>query len=102
MSNTRDEELCVSRGPDTSSYTLDLEFVSERVLTCPNCGSDDCRSNHIDEAAIRRAAQYATTLRELGRYADASDLLARLASVKIVNFLRKKWRCRFCEAHFDE
>lgn len=76
--------------------------LNERVLTCPNCGSDDCQSNHIDEGVFRKAAHYATTLRELGRYGEASDLLARLASVRIVNWLRKRWRCRFCEVHFDE
>lgn len=91
-----------------AAFTLPDELAShfpeldERILTCPNCGSDDCQSNHIDEAVFRRAARYATTLRELGRYAEASDLLARLASVKIINFLRKQWRCRFCEVHFDE
>lgn len=92
-----------------AAFALPDEFASthfpeldERILTCPNCGSDDCQSNHIDEAVFRRAARYATTLRELGRYAEASDLLARLASVKIINFLRKQWRCRFCEVHFDE
>lgn len=91
-----------------SSFTLPDELLSDcgfsdrQPLTCPNCGSDDCKSNHIDEAAFRRAAQYATTLRELGRFADASDLLARLASVKIVNWLRKKYVCRFCLVHFDE
>jgi len=78
-------------------YTL-----NERVLVCPNCGSEDCQSNHIDEGVFRKAANYATTLRELGRYGEASDLLARLAAVRIVNWLRKRWRCRFCDVHFDE
>ncbi len=90
-----------------SSQTLPDEFLSDYgfggpgPLTCPNCGSDEIKTNHVEEATVRRAAQYATTLRELGRFADASDLLARLASVRILNFLRKRWRCA-CGAHFDE
>ena len=69
---------------------------------CPNCGSDEYTSNLIDEGPFRRAARGAKMLQALGHNGAAADVLTRLASVKIINFLRSKFECAACGAHFDE
>lgn len=74
----------------------------EGITMCPNCGSDDYRSNLIDEKPFRQAARGAKMLRRLGHVGAAGDVLTRLASVKIINFLRMKWECSACGAQFDE
>lgn len=74
----------------------------ERFTVCPNCGSDEYTSNLIDERPFRRAARGAKMLRGLGHLGAAGDVLTRLASVRIINFLRMKWECSACGAQFDE
>jgi len=73
-----------------------------RIVLCPNCSSGDYRSNLIDERSFRMAARGAKMLRRLGHMGAAADVLTRLASVKIINFLRMKWECSACGAQFDE
>ena len=69
---------------------------------CPNCGDGDAIvSNRIDEAPYRDAARSARALREIGATHLAADLLTSLASVRIINFVRMKYRCA-CGAQFDE
>jgi hypothetical protein len=72
------------------------------MLMCPNCGSGDCCSNLIDEAPYRLAARSAGALRRCGDIGAATDVLTGLASVKIINFIRMRWRCENCGASFDE
>ena len=76
---------------------------AESPLICPNCGGDDStiESNLIDEAPYIDAARPAAMLRHLGATQLAADLLTSLASVRILNFVRMKWRCS-CGATFDE
>lgn len=75
---------------------------AESPLTCPNCGGDNSIvSNLIDEAPYIDAARPAAMLRHLGATHLATDLLTSLASVRIINFVRMKWRCS-CGATFDE
>lgn len=69
---------------------------------CPNCGSDEYSSNLIDEGPFRTAARGAKMLRGLGHMGAAADVLTRLASVRIINFLRHKFECGACGAQFDE
>lgn len=76
--------------------------VAERIVMCPNCGSDDFRSNLIDEKPFREAVRGVKLLRRLGHLGAAGDVLTRLASVKIINFLRHKFECNACGAQFDE
>lgn len=73
-----------------------------RIVICPNCGSDDHRSNLIDERSFRQAARGAKMLRRLGHMGAAADVLTRLASVRIINFLRHRYECNSCGAQFDE
>ena len=73
-----------------------------RIVICPNCGSDDYRSNLIDERSFREAARGAKMLRRLGHVGAAADVLTRLASVRIINFLRCSHLCNDCGAQFDE
>ena len=74
-----------------------------RIILCPNCGSaDEFKSNLIDEGPFKRTARGAKMLRALGHSGAAADVLTRLASVKIINFLRMKWECCACAAQFDE
>ena len=75
---------------------------STRILICPNCGSDDHRSNLIPEQTFRRAARSAKMLRQLGHTGAAADVLTRLASVRIINFIRHRYLCNSCAAEFDE
>lgn len=73
------------------------------IIQCPNCGSDDeFKSNLIDEKPFREAARSAKFLRGIGHLSAAADLLTRLASGEIINFLRLKWECAACGAQFDE
>lgn len=68
---------------------------------CPSCGDGDAiTSNRIDETAYRDAARSAGALREIGAVHLAADLLTSLASVRIINFVRMKYRCA-CGAQFD-
>lgn len=76
--------------------------AAELIVMCPNCGSDDFRSNLIDEKPFREAARGAKMLRKFGHLAAAGDVLIRLASVRIINFLRHKFECNACGAQFDE
>lgn len=69
---------------------------------CPNCGNDESKSNLIDETPFRQAARSATMLRYLGHVGAASDLLIRLATVRITNFLRLKRECLACGIHYDD
>lgn len=69
---------------------------------CPNCGSDVCKSNRIPEEPFRQAARSATMLRRLGHLGAAGDVLTRLASVRIINFLRPAHECLTCGAHYDD
>jgi transposase-like protein len=80
------------------------EYAHEatRIVICPNCGSDDHRSNLIDERPFRQAARGAKMLRRLGHMGAAGDVLTRLASVKIINFLRHRFECNACGSQFDE
>lgn len=73
-----------------------------RFVICPNCGSDDYRSNLIPEQPFRQAARSAKMLRRLGHMGAAADVLTRLASVRIINFLRHRHECNACGAQFDE
>jgi len=68
---------------------------------CPNCGSECYCSNLIDEGPYRLAARAARQLRACGDVGAAADLLTGLASVRIINFIRPKWRCA-CGATFDD
>jgi hypothetical protein len=74
-----------------------------RMILCPNCGGsgDAIESNLIDETPYREAARSAKMLRHLGAVHLATDLLTSLASVRIINFVRMKWRCS-CGVTFDE
>lgn len=74
----------------------------EQIVMCPNCGSDDFRSNLIDEKPFREAAHEAKLLRRLGDVGAAGDVLTRLALVRIINFLRHAYECNACGAQFDE
>ncbi|HEV7232909.1 MAG TPA: hypothetical protein VGN36_01590 [Sphingorhabdus sp.] len=76
--------------------------AAERIVMCPNCGSDDFKSNLIDEKPFREAARGAKLLRRLGHLGAAGDVLTRLASVRIINFLRHRYECNACGAQFDE
>ena len=78
------------------------ELARDRIILCPNCGSDDYRSNLVPEESFREAAGGASMLRRLGQLWAASDVLTRLASVKIINFLRHRFVCNACAAEFDE
>lgn len=69
---------------------------------CPNCGSDEAKSNLIDETPFRQAARSAKMLRRFGHVGAAGDVLTRLASVRIINFLRARFECLGCGAQFDE
>ncbi len=69
---------------------------------CPNCGSDKCASNLIDEAPFRTAARSACMLRQFGHASAAADVLTRLASVRIINFLRLKLCCQACGVTYDD
>lgn len=72
------------------------------IVMCPNCGSEDYKSNLIDEAPFKRAARGAKMLRALGHTGAAADVLTRLASVRIINFIRHRHECCACGATFDE
>ena len=76
--------------------------TSDHIVMCPNCGSDDFRSNLIDEKPFRQAARGAKMLRRLGHMGAAADVLTRLSTVKIINFLRHRYECNACGAQFDE
>jgi len=69
---------------------------------CPNCSSNAFCSNLVDETPYRLAARSARMLRECGDIGAATDVLTGLASVRIVNFIRMRWRCETCGAQFDE
>jgi hypothetical protein len=73
-----------------------------KIVMCPNCGSDEYKSNLIDEGPFRRAARGAKMLRALGHTSAAADVLSRLASVRIINFIRPRHECCACGAQFDE
>lgn len=68
---------------------------------CPNCGSTNAASNLIDEAPFKKAAGSAGMLRQFGHMGAAADVLTRLASVRIINFLRMKWSCQDCGVTYD-
>jgi hypothetical protein len=55
----------------------------------------------IDEAPFRAAARSAPMLRQLGHPGAAADVLTRLASVRIINFLRMKLSCLDCGVTYD-
>lgn len=76
--------------------------ASDRIVLCPNCGSDDYRSNLIPEEPFREAARSAKMLRWLGQISAAADVLTRLAAVEIINFLRHRFVCNACAVEFDE
>ena len=76
--------------------------AAERIVMCPNCGSDNFRNNLIDEKPFREAVRGVKLLRRLGHLGAAGDVLTRLDSVKIINFLRHKFECNACGAQFDE
>ncbi|RYM05717.1 hypothetical protein [Sphingobium cupriresistens] len=78
------------------------ELSQDAHIICPNCGSDDYASNLVDETPFRQAVRGVTLLRRLGHLGAAGDVLTRLASVKIINFLRHRFVCRACAAQFDE
>lgn len=69
---------------------------------CPNCGSCSYQSALVDEAPYRMAARGAGALRWFGDTQAAADVLARLAIVKIQNFLSLRWTCSECGASFDD
>lgn len=73
---------------------------AETFILCPCCGSDAYQSNLLDETPYREAARSASLLRRLGASQLAADLLVRLASVRIANFLRLRWRCLECGVTF--
>jgi hypothetical protein len=41
-------------------------------------------------------------LRQFGHSGAAADVLSRLASVRIINFLRMKWCCQACGVAYDD
>ena len=69
---------------------------------CPNCNSPDCVSNLINETPFRAAARRARMLRQLGQVGEAADVLTRLATIRIINFLRAQWRCVGCGVAYDD
>lgn len=81
----------------------DTVRMTERPVICPNCFADgeSIESNLIDETSYRDAARSAPMLRHLGATHLAADLLTSLASVRIINFVRMRWRCS-CGSTFDE
>lgn len=68
---------------------------------CPQCQSEDnyC-SAQIPEEPYRLAARAARELRDAGDIGAAVDLLTGLAAVRIINFIRPKFKCG-CGASFD-
>ena len=80
----------------------DSAQTADRIVMCPNCGSDDYRSNRVDERPFRQAARGAKMLRRLGHLGAAADVLTRLAAVRIQNFLRCEHYCNACAVTFDE
>lgn len=68
---------------------------------CPNCGSLNSKSNLINETPFRKAAGSAAMLRQFGHSGAAADVLIRLASVRIINFLRLKRCCQDCGVTYD-
>jgi hypothetical protein len=86
----------------TAGAQPDERATGEGFVMCPRCGSIDYRSNLIDEAPFRQAARGAKMLRGLGHYGAAADVLTRLASARIINFIRLRWLCNACGAQFDE
>lgn len=69
---------------------------------CPNCLSGDYEDNRIDEALYALAAQEAPRLKFEGAIDDAVEVLSALYAIRIVNFVRPKFRCCSCGAQFDE
>jgi hypothetical protein len=95
--------VLVNRPVDRRAFTAATEQNDlGRITMCPNCGSDEFSSNLIDEGPFRLAARGAKMLRGLGHMGAAADVLTRLASVRIINFLRHKFECGACGAQFDE
>lgn len=69
---------------------------------CPQCGNDiGITSNWIPTGPYEEAARLAPYLRDCGEIGAATDVLTGLASVRIVNFLRRRWACP-CGASFDD
>lgn len=81
----------------------DSAHEHDRITLCPNCGSEDHRSNFIDIAPYRDLARCAKLLRALGHDDAADDALLRYARVKIINHLRRDYpyRCESCGVAFD-
>ncbi|MDR0779728.1 MAG: hypothetical protein LBF16_03410 [Pseudomonadales bacterium] len=75
-------------------------YDAARLTFCPCCGSDDYASNLLDEAPYIEAAQAAPMLRWFGANQLAAELLHRLATVQIANFLRPRWLCLVCGVAF--
>lgn len=69
--------------------------------TCPECGGCTFEDNRIDERLYVEAAKEAPRLRFEGNIDDAVDVLSALYSVRIVNFIRHRWRCE-CGVTFDD
>ncbi|MFZ5746913.1 MAG: hypothetical protein ACOY45_04560 [Pseudomonadota bacterium] len=71
-------------------------------MICPGCGSSYYQSNLIDETPYVVAAQDAPQLKHFGQLDAAACLLGALGTVRLVNFLRPKWRCLECGGKFDD
>ncbi len=69
--------------------------------TCPECGSCTFDDNRIDERLYVEAAKEAPRLRYEGCIDDAIEVLSALYSIRIVNFIRPRWRCE-CGVTFDD
>ena len=69
---------------------------------CSNCLGSDYEDNRMDEALYVAAAQEAPRLRYEGAIDDAVEVLSALYAIRIVNFVRPKFRSCSCGAQFDE
>lgn len=68
---------------------------------CPECGGCQFEDNRLDERLYIEAAKEAPRLRYEGHVNDAIDVLSALYSIRIINFIRARWRCE-CGATFDD
>lgn len=73
----------------------------DTILLCPDCGScEGHEDNRIDEALYVQAAREAPRLRHEGRMDEVIELLSALYALRIINFIRHRWRCT-CGVSFD-
>ena len=70
-------------------------------MCCPACGGSHFEDTRLDEQLYVEAAREAPRLRFEGNIEDAVEVLSALYSIRIVNFIRPRWRCEWGVA-FDD